>query len=155
MYGWLLGKLALNRWNEHNREGAVKTACCKAEVVMELTVIKADRKPTMLLSHNMGEGFVSLFRSFGFDVVWDRDAGRLKEMARSSRIEHALEWQHGEEDFQIRDMLTEIGKRPRVIMARNFRIGIWSDETALKALGYDLAIDVPFALQNIKRLLRV
>ena len=76
-------------------------------------------------------------------------------MARSSRIDLALDWQHGEEDFQLRDMLTEIGKRPRLIMARNFRKGIWSDETSLRALGYDLGIDVPFTVQDIKRLLRV
>lgn len=122
---------------------------------MELAANKSNRRPSILLSYHMGEGFVPLFRSFGFDAVWDRDAEQLKEMARSSRIDFALDWQHGEEDFQLRDMLTEIGKRPRLIMARNFRIGIWSDETSLRALGYDLGIDVPFTVQDIKRLLRV
>lgn len=111
------------------------------------TNLRLRRKLTILLSPHLNANFQELFKCLGFDVVWAADLDELRKLASENKIDIALEWQWGENDFPVRDMLRQIGKQVPLIMSRNYRR--WNDETQLKAYGYDVAIDVPFTVADL------
>ena len=89
-------------------------------------------------------------------MVWAPNIDDLRDLALVRQIDVALEWQWGDNDFSVRDMLAEVGKKVPVIVARNWRR--WDDEEEVHTHGYDAAIDVPFPVEELiatcERLLR-
>lgn len=112
--------------------------------LMKSSETRSVRKPVILLSHYLDEMFQDLFSHLGFETIWARDLKTLERLASEKEIDIALEWQHGEYDFPVRDMLKRIGKEVPLFMCRNWRRGIWMDPQKLRSYGYIAALDVPF-----------
>jgi len=110
------------------------------------------RKLTILLSFRLSPEYSELFKDLGYNVVWATDPDSLQKLAQVNDIDLALEWQHGETDFSVRDMLRQIGKKVPIIMCRNWRQGIWNDDRELKIHGYAAAVDVPFKVDEFMEL---
>jgi hypothetical protein len=109
---------------------------------------RLERKLTILLSFRLGPEFSESFEDFGLNAIWASDQDKLRELAKDSDIDIALEWQWGLKDFSVRDMLRHIGKNVPIIMCRNWKQGCWQDDSELKINGYAAAVDVPFKVEE-------
>ncbi len=95
----------------------------------------------LLLSYYLDENFKMLFDPLGYDVLWAETSEETEKMIKDNHdIDIALEWQHGAEDYPIRDLLQKYKRSTKVILALN-----WNNEKPanLRNLGYFDAIDVP------------
>lgn len=115
-------------------------------------MITETKRPAILLSHHLCSSFRDLFECVGFDVTWAQDIYHLKELASARHIDIALEWQHGEMDFPVRDLLRALDKRPLLVLARNWRANGWQNIRCVQEAGYDMAIDVPFPVAELQKL---
>ena len=116
---------------------------------MAPTKTRMRNKLTTLLSPDLNADFRRIFTDIGFEVIWSDDPNVLRKLASETKIDVALEWQHDMNDFPVRDMLWQIGKRVPLIMSRNWRQGIWADEAELWSCGYKAVVDVPFDLEEL------
>ncbi len=110
------------------------------------------RKMTILMSFRLGIEFSELLNDLGYKVLWSSDPDNLRELARINHIDVALEWQWGETDFSVRDMLRQIGKSVPIIMCRNWKQGIWKNDDDLRNQGYAAAVDIPFKVEEFMAL---
>ena len=102
---------------------------------------KGEEKISVLLSYYLDGSFATLFEEMGFKTLWAGSPDRLENLARSNHVDIAIEWQHGEDDYPVRDLLKKIQKDVRVFLALN-----WSGKlpVGFDALGYAGSLTVPF-----------
>jgi len=105
-------------------------------------VYESRRNITLLLPYYfIGDAFAILFDNLGFKVSCSKNAQDTLRIVRSSQFDLAIEWQHGDEDFPIRDVLKAFGRNTSVFLALN-----WNNKAPanLEELGYAGTLVVPF-----------
>lgn len=105
------------------------------------------RQITLLLPFYLHKVFSDLFERLGFTVLWAETREKLEELIDPPKIDLAIEWQHGERDFTIRDLLRNHNKETQVFLALNWHSEIPPD---FHELGYAEVIKVPFELVEMK-----
>jgi hypothetical protein len=104
------------------------------------------RSISLLLPYYLDEAFRYLFETTGFCVIHSNKKDVLEEAVRSAHIDIALEWQHGREDYPIRDLLRKYNKRPPILLCLN-----WDGRFPpnFSSLGYQDYLDVPWTMDEL------
>jgi len=105
------------------------------------------RQITLLLSFYLQEIFSNFFEGLGFSVLWAETREKLEELIDPAEIDLAIEWQHGEKDFTIRDLLRNHNKKTQVFLALNWNGKIPPD---FNELGYAGVLIGLFNLDELK-----
>lgn len=111
----------------------------------QLTV--PDEQITILLPYYLDESFSLLFGSYGFRVLWAQSVQELQRVVEYSEIDLAIEWQHGEQDFPIRNLIRRLNKNTPVFLALNWN---GNKPANIEALGYKDSLTVPFKANEIR-----
>ena len=96
---------------------------------------------SLLLPYYLHDGFKDIFECYGFKVLWSNNREELENIIQSNEIDLALEWQHGEFDFTIRDLLSKNNKNIPIFLCLNWNGKLLID---YKELGYCDWLEVPF-----------
>jgi len=109
---------------------------------------QSSRRITLLLPYYLINSFATLFESYGFKVLWSESAEETEELIVGTHIDLAIEWQHGEEDHPIRDLLKKYGRDTSVLLALNWNLRA---PVNLKELGYVDSLVTPFSETEMRR----
>jgi hypothetical protein len=101
---------------------------------------------SLLLPNYLDEVFRYLFERIGFSVIHNYNRDLLEEAIRSVDIDIALEWQHGREDYPIRDLLWKYNKRIPILLSLNWDGRFPPD---FLSLGYQDYLDVPWTTDEL------
>jgi hypothetical protein len=103
---------------------------------------------SLLLPYYLDEAFRYLFERIGFSVIHSNEKDVLEAAVRSSHIDIALEWQHGREDYTIRNLLRKYRKRIPILLCLN-----WDGQFPRNFLsqGYQDYLDVPWTTDELMR----
>jgi len=105
---------------------------------------------SLLLPYYIDYVFAELFRDVGFEVLWSDNREDTEKIVKDNEPDLAIEWQHGNDDFPIRDLLRKHGRQAPVILAINWnRDPLPDDSTEIGCVGY---LDVPFQLRKLMSL---
>jgi len=96
---------------------------------------------SLLLPYYLNDAFACIFEDVGFKTLWAESADGLKAVVEEYQVDLALEWQHGERDFPIRDLLRRTHEDVPVLLALNWNGKAPAD---FPELGYAHTLDVPF-----------
>ena len=107
----------------------------------------APKKINLLLPFYLDKGFSAIFEALSFNVLWADTQEELEKLIEFTRIDIAIEWQHGERDFIIRDLLRQYKKNAKIFLALNWNGKIPPD---FDKLGYVDVINVPFNFNELK-----
>ena len=99
----------------------------------------------LLLPWYLVETFIGFFNSLGITVIHSYRPEVLEEEVKQFHIDLALEWQHGPEDYPIRDLLRRCGKSVPILLCLNWS-GVPSN---LSSLGYQDYLDVPWKVDEL------
>jgi hypothetical protein len=94
------------------------------------------------------DGFIWIFNQMGFAVVHAHDPEVLEAEIRAFDIDIALEWQHGAEDYPIRDLLRKCKREVPIFLSLNWNGRVPSD---FSALGYQDYLKVPWKIDGLMR----
>ena len=116
-----------------------------------LCLSKGERKEfsrfiSLLLPYYLDECFRTLFEGVGFSVIHSYQRDLVEEAVRSAHIDIALEWQHGREDYPIRDLLRKHNKRVPILLFLN-----WDGQFPpnFSSLGYDGYLDLSWGVGDL------
>ena len=100
----------------------------------------------ILLTYNVDYTFKDLFEEFGFYVLWSECIDELEELVTHNHVDLAIEWQHGERDFPVRDLLMRTQKDVPALLPLN-----WNGKAPhdYSELGYRHTLVVPFNLSEL------
>jgi hypothetical protein len=90
---------------------------------------------------------MSIFDDMGFLTIHSNDSEKLIENLQMWQVDIAIEWQHSENDFPVRDFLRKEGKNVPVFLCDN--LGKLIPTNASEA-GYMDTLIVPFQAKEIK-----
>jgi hypothetical protein len=108
--------------------------------------LSKSRKITILLSSYLGECFFEIFESLGFNVLWEGQQKR-EDIINHHCIDLAIEWQHGERDFPVRDFLKKYHHdETEIFLALNLNGRIPDD---FDLLGFSGFLEVPFVVDEM------
>ena len=101
---------------------------------------------SLLLPYYLDECFRHLFEGMGFSVIHSYERGLVEEAVRSAHIDLALEWQHGREDYPIRDLLRKYNRRVPILLFLN-----WDGQFPpnFSSLGYDGYLDLSWGMDEL------
>lgn len=108
----------------------------------------ANPKITVLLPYYPDIAFAAIFESFGFDVLSGRGLQGLCGLAETCTFDVAIEWQHGPQDFPMRDVLRGIRRPEPVLLSLNWN---GSPPANFARLGYAGTLAVPFDIDNVRQ----
>ena len=109
-----------------------------------------ERPITILLPWYLDPVFSDLFQEFGFRVLWAESREELARALGGEHIDIAFEWQHGPEDFPVRDLLRSRRIEVPIVLCLNWNGRLPGDPTAL---GYACWLKVPFEIEPMMRVL--
>ena len=92
------------------------------------------------------DGFIPIFNRMGFAVLHSFNLKVLEIEIRKFNPDLALEWQHGPDDFQIRDVLMKCKKEVPVFLCLNWNNKVPPD---FPRLGYHDYLSVPWELDDL------
>ena len=72
---------------------------------------ESSKSITLLLPRYLDEVFIHFFNSMGFSVIHSYSPEVLEKEINQFHIDLALEWQHGPQDYPIRDLLRKHKKK--------------------------------------------
>ena len=101
---------------------------------------------SFLLPYCLDDAFECMFEDIGFKALWAESADGLKAIVKEYRVDLAIEWQHSERDFAIRDLLRRTHEDVPVLLALNWNGKAPAD---FPELGYAHTLDVPFDLSEL------
>jgi hypothetical protein len=103
-------------------------------------------KSIILLLPSYLDGLILLFTGMGFAVVHSYDSKVLEMEIKEFDIDLALEWQHGPEDYPIRDMLRKCKREIPVLLTLN-----WNGRLPSKfsTLGYRDYVSCPWTIDGM------
>jgi hypothetical protein len=107
---------------------------------------ESSKSITLLLPCYLDEGFISLFNSMGFSVIHNYQSKVLEEEIKQFHIDLALEWQHGPEDYSIRDLLRKCNKNAPIFLYLNWN-GL--SPPNFPSLGYQDYINFPVKIDEL------
>lgn len=105
-------------------------------------------KVTLLLPYYLDDTFLRIFEAEGLRVVWAPTAKELEVLVAPLQIDLAIEWQHSEKDFTVRDMLRRLGKETPVFLALNWNCQVPRN---FETLGYAGFFPIPFDLREMQQ----
>jgi len=103
---------------------------------------------SLLLPYYLDECFRHLFERIGFSVIHSYERDLVEEAIRSTHIDIALEWQHGREDYPIRDLLRKYSKSAPILLFLNWDGQFPHD---FSSLGYDGYLDLSRGMDELMR----
>jgi len=105
---------------------------------------------TMLLPFYLNEHFPSLFEDIlGFRILWTDNKQDTEKIVESFTIDIALEWQHGREDYPIRDILRKYNKKDvPILLCLNYH---GQPPPNFDNLGYAGYLKIPFKMAELKQ----
>lgn len=100
----------------------------------------------LLLSYYLDEAFIHLFNSMGFSVIHSYHPEVVEKEIKQFHIDLALEWQHGPEDYPIRDLLKKCDKNVPIFLSLN-----WNGRLPpnFSSLGYYDYLKVPLNIEEL------
>jgi hypothetical protein len=101
---------------------------------------------SLLLPYHLDEAWCLIFSDF--QVLWADNRIDLERIIQRSPIDLALEWQHGPEDYPIRDLLRRHQKDASVFLCLNWNSRIPRN---FQELGYTGYLYVPFNIDEMRR----
>ncbi len=101
---------------------------------------------SLLLPYYLDECFRHLFERIGFSVIHSYERALVEEAVRSAHIDIALEWQHGREDYPIRDLLRKYNRRVPILLFLNWDGQFPPD---FSSLGYDGYLDLSWGMDAL------
>lgn len=101
---------------------------------------------TLLLPYYLSGYFVSLFNSMGLAVIHSSDKRELEDSIKKYPIDLAIEWQHGTEDYPIRDLLKKHNKSVPIFLSLNWNGSVPPD---FLSLGYHDYLNVPWHIAEL------
>jgi hypothetical protein len=101
----------------------------------------------ILLSHYLIKEFSKIFKAYGFKVLYAETYQELEKLVETNQIDLAIEWQHGERDFTVRDLIRRYNKQTKIFLALNWNNKKPSD---FDELGYCGFLEVPIKIKNIR-----
>jgi DNA-binding response OmpR family regulator len=109
-------------------------------------------KTSILLPFYLYDSFRKLFQEvFGFSVLWVNNKSEIEEIVKQAKIDVALEWQHGPDDYPIRDILRKYNKNVPIFLCLNWNGKLPSN---FETLGYTDYLNVPFHYEELIQKLR-
>jgi hypothetical protein len=102
---------------------------------------------TLLLPYYLGEEFSKFFKSLGFKVLCAETYQELEKLVETNQIDLAIEWQHGERDFTVRDLIRRYNKQAKTFLFLNWNNKKPSD---FDELGYCDVLEVPFKIKSMR-----
>ena len=111
----------------------------------------------MSIPNPITQGHISLLLPFYLDKFWCKifsdfldlwadNKSDLERIVQRSPVDLALEWQHGPEDYVIRDLLREYHKDAVIFLCLNWNLRIPRN---FEELGYAGYLNVPFNMQEV------
>ena len=100
----------------------------------------------LLLPYYLDEVFIHFFSSMGFSVVHSYRPEVLEGEIKQFHIDLALEWQHGPEDYPIRDLLRKCKKEVPIFLSLNWNGRVPSN---FSSLGYRDYLKVPWKIDEL------
>ncbi len=116
---------------------------------MGVTKTSGEKPVTLLLPWYLVSVFSEIFEHIGFRVLWSETPEELHRMLDGAAIDIALEWQHGPDDYPVRDLLRARGVDVPIFLCLNWRKRPPGD---LRDLGYVGWLRVPFQVLPMLRL---
>lgn len=103
---------------------------------------------SLLLPYYLVDSFRYLFERIGFSVIHSDNRDLVEEAVRSAHIDIALEWQHGRDDYPIRDLLRKYGRQVPILLCLN-----WDGQFPPDFLnqGYQDYLVVPWTTDELMR----
>lgn len=105
---------------------------------------------SLLLPYYLDESFLKIFQNIGFRVLWADSQETTEVTIMENEPDLAIEWQHGPDDFPIRDLLKKHGRETPVILLLNWSPQLHADD--FEELGYAGCVNVPYKLGKLMRL---
>lgn len=112
----------------------------------QILLLRGRRSLSLLLPYYLHDGFAVIFRDIGFEVFWAGNREDTEKIIMENEPDLAIEWQHGPDDFPIRDLLRRYGRWTPVILALNWN-GSLPDDT--KEIGCVGCVNVPWNLREL------
>lgn len=109
---------------------------------------ESSKSITLLLPWYLVETFIHFFNLMGFSVIHSHSPEVLEREINQFHIDLALEWQHGPEDYPIRDLLRKCKKEVPIFLSLNWNGRVPSD---FSALGYQDYLKVPWKIDGLMR----
>ena len=101
---------------------------------------------TLLLPWYLVETFIHFFNSMGFSVIHSYSPEILEREINQFHIDLALEWQHGPQDYPIRDLLRKCKKKVPIFLSLNWNGRVPSN---FSNLGYQDYLSVPWEIDEL------
>jgi hypothetical protein len=107
---------------------------------------ESSKSITLLLPWYLDEAFIHLFNSMGFSVIHSYSPEVLEREINQFHIDLALEWQHGPQDYPIRNMLRKCNKNVPIFLCLN-----WNGRLPpnFPSLGYRDYLKVPWKINEL------
>jgi len=107
---------------------------------------ESSKSITLLLPFYLHEGFILLFNSMGFSVIHSYNSEVVEKEIKQFHVDLALEWQHGPEDYSIRDLLRRCNKNVPIFLILN-----WNGQLPpnFPSLGYQDYLNVPWKIEEL------
>ena len=97
--------------------------------------------PLLLLSHYLVQEFADIFYDIGFRVLWAAKYEGMEQIIANMEPDLAIEWQHGRDDFPVRDLLQKYGRKTPVMCALNWnRLPPADDPEDVGCVGHRAAV---------------
>jgi hypothetical protein len=106
---------------------------------------ESSKSIVLLLPLYLDETFIHFFNLMGLTVIHSYHQEVLEHEVNQLHIDLALEWQHGPEDYLIRDLLRRCEKSVPILLCLNWS-GVLSD---LSSLGYQDYLKVPWEINEL------
>ncbi len=100
---------------------------------------------TILLPYYLDRSFKDLLIAMNYNVLWANNRNDLIKLAMNNDFDIALEWQHGPDDFPIKDILNFINKDLPVLLCLNWNNTVIEN---YKTKGYADYLNVPWSLNE-------
>lgn len=103
---------------------------------------------SLLLPYYLDETFSEAFQDLGLRVLGGHSRETTKRVVMENEPDVAIEWQHGRNDFPIRDLLREYRRKTPVVLSLNWNGSLPDNFEELGYMGY---VNVPFKTSELLR----
>lgn len=107
--------------------------------------VDSNSQPTILLPYYLDSSFKVLL-SRKYNILWADSREELIKLVVNNDFDIALEWQHGLEDFPIRDILNFLNNDTPILLCLNWNNNVVENH---KERGYVDYLNVPMTLDEL------
>ena len=103
---------------------------------------KSEGSISLLMPYYLDDTIIRIFREIGFEIFWADNAKDTEEIIIDNEPDLAIEWQHGSDDFPIRDLLRKHGRKTPVILLLNWNGSMPGDLKNIDCAGFSEPSDI-------------